>query len=205
VANNGEAMGETGDVGAANGAWHVHYCVTTAPDRPQYGAFESVPVAFRNYSVSDDGGTTWHYRAVGVPLQGEMVRREAAKPGQAQSPEVNTAADVLNHGSVSGEISLTSGATVKAGGHLKTTLTASWGEPISSTSIAVNAGNVSGPWSYSLNGPDYTGYKVEVLYTGPALPDGATVSGESASFAVPANGNATANVKLKKTLPVVIK
>jgi hypothetical protein len=41
VVKSGEQLGLTGDVGAATGAFHVHYCVTTAPDRPQYGPFES--------------------------------------------------------------------------------------------------------------------------------------------------------------------
>jgi hypothetical protein len=44
VARSGTVLAEVGDVGAAIGAFHLHFCVTTKPDRPQFAPFESVPV-----------------------------------------------------------------------------------------------------------------------------------------------------------------
>jgi len=201
VARDGEAMAKTGDVGAAPGAWHVHYCVTTAPDRPRFGPFESVPVAFRNYSVSDDG-SHWTYVAVGVPLQGQFVRREAGKGG-GPAPQVNEGAQVLNYGTVAGEIRLAGGGALDPGGQLTVTLTSKWGEPLASRKIDVHAGDAAGPWRYSLRAPDYPGSKITAQYSRP--PPQTLIHGASGAFDVTAAATTTQDVKLKSTAVPIIK
>jgi hypothetical protein len=83
-----------GDTGANAGAYHLHFCVTTKPDRPQFKPFESVPVAFRNYSYSPASGLAWVKVATGVPRQGYWLRREASQGSGA--PQVNSSASAIN-------------------------------------------------------------------------------------------------------------
>ena len=54
-----EVLAAVGDTGTEVGNYHLHFCVTTAPDRRGYKPFESVPVSFRNYEVSDPLGLVW--------------------------------------------------------------------------------------------------------------------------------------------------
>jgi hypothetical protein len=58
-----------GDTGADVGAYHLHFCVTTAPDRG-YTPFESAPVSFRNY---ENVGQLW------LPLDGGGERGAARR------------------------------------------------------------------------------------------------------------------------------
>src|SRR5581483_8658210 len=44
LVKSGETIAEAGDTGTDAGNDHLHYCVTTSPDRQKYKPFESVPV-----------------------------------------------------------------------------------------------------------------------------------------------------------------
>jgi hypothetical protein len=199
-AKDGNALAHTGDVGAAWGAYHVHYCVTTAPDRPNFAPFESVPVSFRNYSSSDDGGSHWTYHAVGVPKQGELLRREAVKPGEPASPQVNAAAQVLNYGTVSATIDY-SGGPLGTGGVMTAVLMSSWGEPLETQKVS--GGPFHGSWKVTFHAPDYPGSTVQASYDRP--PPGSTVSGTSGSFNVTATQTTDITVHMKSTAVPVIK
>lgn len=199
VVKDGQTLAQTGDVGAAWGAYHVHYCVTTSPDRPQFAPFESVPVSFRNYSSSDDGGQHWTYHAVGVPRRGQLIRKEAFKPGEGPSPQVG-AVDVLNYGTVSATLDY-SGAALGPGGTLTATLVSSWGEPLATRKVTTGASG-HGPWKVTFNAPDYPGSKVEASYDKP--PSGYTVSGQSGTFSVTADQTSNVTVHLKAVaIPVI--
>src|SRR5262249_47489998 len=137
VAKTGTVLAEVGDTGAPHaGAFHLHFCVTTKPDRPQLKSpqstppqsFESVPVAFRNYSFSTDGGNNWTFVAAGVPRNGQWVRRE--NKGGPTAPQVNTNASVINTGTVSGQVSSLNGKAGPSGGTLSISVNSEWGESL---------------------------------------------------------------------------
>ena len=202
VAKSGAVLAETGDIGAAAGAYHVHYCVTTSPDRPQFSPFESVPVSFRNYSVSSDGGAHWTYRAAGVPAQGQLVRREAGGGG----PAAVGSSTVLGFGAVKGQIVAGVAGKAMAGGKFHVVIQSAWGEPLASTDVITSLGNLAGPWPFSFTKiPDYPGSKVEVSYSGAWSPQADYVTGESAGLAVKVGFTATQNVNLKAEKASVIK
>ena len=188
-------MAKTGDVGAAAGAYHIHYCITTAPDLGGFKPFESVPFAFRNYDVSNDG-STWTAVAVGVPKNGQWVRRKQA--GGAAT--VTAGVDVLNFGVVDGKVTLPPGSTAAVGGSVHVAVMSAWGEPLASTTIAVNALTVNGPWSFKFNKvPNYKAVKVTATYDGQITPDAPLVAGEGTTFDVKANQARTSNVALKSS------
>lgn len=198
----GTVLGETGDTGANPGAFHMHFCVTTTPDRGAFTPFESVPVAFRNYSVSTNAGSSWTYVPVGVPRNGQWIRREQPKPGQQASAKVNTSATVISHGTVNGSIALTPGHGKPAGqGTLTITLLSAWGEPLRTKTVTVLANAPNGPWAFTMNDvPAYNGSKLVAGYTGPWSQPFDTLGGEGTPFDVAPNGTATSTVKLKSTL-----
>jgi len=190
---SGAVLARTGDVGAKAGAYHIHYCITTAPDLGAFKPFESVPFAFRNYEVSSDAGKTWTAVAVGVPRTGQWVRRKAA--GGAAS--VTTGVDVLNYGSVTGQVSLPAGAKGAAGGQVRIAAMSPWGEPLASTTIFVTAATASGPWTYNFpKVPNYKAVKITAAYEGPIFPAATLVAGEGSAFDVKANQSRTSNVAL---------
>jgi hypothetical protein len=195
-----QVLAEASDTGTGRGSYHVHYCVTTAPDRKAFGAIESVPVAFQNFSVSPDGGRSWGYVKVGVPRQGWMVRREAPGTGQV-TPRVNLAADPLNHSFVSGQISNAGPGSPIAGGELIVTLMSKWGEPLLAQAVNVIPATVNGPWSYQFTAPDYsTSFEVDASYNGKWSTPNAIASGTSAPFNVVATQTTVVNLQIHGTI-----
>lgn len=195
-AKSGEVLAEMGDTGANAGAYHLHFCVTTKPDRPQYKPFESVPVAFRNYSFDKNG--SWINVTTGVPKQGQRLRREAAQGSGAA--KVNNSASTINYGTVKGQITLEGPGKPSGAGTLNIAIASDWGEPLKSTTVSVPVGATDGPWSYTItNVPAYNNLSVGVGYSGPwsISLGGGTVGGESGKFTLSPNGSATQNVKLK--------
>lgn len=198
--STGTVLAEVGDTGTGVGNHHMHFCVTTTPDRSAFGPFESVPVAFRNYSFSTNGGQSWTYVALGVPRDGQMIRREAAKAGQKSGPEVNTATTVISHGTVKGTIKAVDGKPTGQGTFTIVVLSA-WGEPLKTLTITVPSNNLSGPWSFQIaNVPAYNKLKVSVGYKGPWSTAFDRVDGETGEFNLAPNGTATQTVTLKTTL-----
>lgn len=197
----GTKLGEVGDTGTGAGNHHMHFCVTTTPDRSAFGPFESVPVAFRNYSVSKNAGVTWTYVSLGVPKNDDWVKREAAKAGQSASPTVNAAAKVISFATVKGKIMLTPGDGKPTGaGTLKIGVTSAWGEPLRSATVSVPSNALNGPWSYQIsNVPAFNGVRVWVGYTGPWNRPFDLVGGESTAFNLAPNGAATKDLALKTT------
>jgi hypothetical protein len=187
AAKSGAMLAEVGDVGAAVGAFHLHFCVTTKPDRPQYAPFESVPVAFRNYGLSTNDGRSWTHVAVGVPRQGQWVRREARPTPSA--PQINEAAKVL------GQISAASALPGAGVSKLNVAVVGAWGESLTSRTILVPADNAAGPWPFELvDVPVFNNLRVSATHEGTK---GASVSGESAPFEL-RHLSTTVNVRLGK-------
>jgi hypothetical protein len=192
--SSGTVLARTGDVGAAAGAYHIHYCITTAPDVQAFKPFESVPFAFRNYEVSNDGGKTWSSVAKGRPRSGQWVRRK----GAGAAAEVTASVDVLNFGTVEGQVSLPVGSQAAIGGKVHISVTSAWGEPLASTMYIVSALNKNGPWKYKFSKvPNYKGVKVAASYQGTITPSATVVNGQSGSFDVKTNVNTTMNVSMK--------
>lgn len=197
----GTAIAEVGDTGTGVGNFHLHFCVTTQPDRAAFKPFESVPVAFRNYSFSTNNGASWTYVPVGVPRQGQWVRREAPKAGQKTGPETNAAATVISFGTVKVTVHAGDGKPTAPGGKLTLTIASAWGEPLRTKTFIIPAINVNGPWTITFtNVPAYNGSKVGVGYTGPWNRAFDYVNGESGTFNLAPNGTANATVTLKTTL-----
>jgi hypothetical protein len=132
-----------------------------------------------------------------------MIRREAAKPGAAQSPEVNAAAQVLSYGTVAGTIADVAPTTaLPIGSQLQVSLMAPWGEPLATTAITVDATNSAGPWKYSMRAPDYEKLSITVSLVGAAGFERSStppLSGASMTFDVKANQTSTINVELQRT------
>ena len=78
-ASTGAVLATMGDTGADVGAYHLHFCVTTAPDRPGYKPFESVPVSFRNYEMREKASFLFTDVAQGVPRVGQQLRRKGTQ------------------------------------------------------------------------------------------------------------------------------
>ena len=200
IAHAGKPLAEIGDSGMAEGSFHMHFCVTTKPDRPEFGPFESVPVAFRNYSSSTDQGATWTYVEQGVPTLHAWIRREAAKADGAPL-HVNPAALPIDLGSVVGTIAPPASAgKPAAAGKLTVTATSEWGEPLRSVVVDVPASGLSGPWKYELhNVPSFDGVVVTASWAGSwTAPVGkGTIAGSSGPFAVAPYETVTRNLVLK--------
>jgi hypothetical protein len=194
VAKSGAVLAEVGDVGAPAGAFHLHFCVTTKPDRDQFGPFESVPVSFRNYSVSTNEGRSWSYVAFGVPRREQWLRRET-RPAPT-TPQVNETASVLSFGKVKGEVS--GPLADPAGGKLVITVHSNWGEPLASTTVVIPATGAAGPWPYEIaDVPAFNNLKVSVIYEGSKSTAANPVAAESGAFELKPNGSAAVNVRLK--------
>lgn len=196
---SGRFLGEVGNTGT--GGSHMHFCVTTTPDRAAFAPFESVPVAFRNYSFSTNAGITWMFVPVGVPKNGQWVRREAPKAGQLSEAQVNTAVTVISHGTVKGNVALTPGQGGPSGaGTLTVRLETAWGEPLGKATINVSAGALGGPWPFQFdNVPSFNGHKLSASYSGPWTVPMTKVTAESPAFDLKPNGTATQTLSLKKS------
>jgi LGFP repeat len=194
-ASSGETLAAMGDTGAGVGAYHLHFCVTTAPDRGAYGPFESVPVSFRNYEMSDSFGFLWTDVAKGVPRVGQWLRRNGTQGSHA----VNFAALPNGSGAVTAVVKLAGRGRPAANGVITLTVIAPWGEPLKSQALPI--GNTSvGPWIATIaNVPAYKGLKVVASYSGGwSVPtSGGWIGGESSSFLLPADTTATVTLDLK--------
>ena len=194
VVKSGTVLAEVGDTGTNVGAFHLHFCVTTKPDRKEFAPFESVPIAFRNYSFSLNEGKTWTFVAVGVPKQGQWVSRET-RPGPS-APLINAAASVLNFGVVKGQISSSVAPPGVAGGKLTLKIESQWGEPLAQQTIAVPGGS-AGPWNYEFaNVPAFNNMKVAVSSEGAWNTIGG-VAGEKGPFELKPGTVATVNIQLE--------
>lgn len=200
---SGTILAEVGDTGTPTGSYHLHFCVTTSPDRaPQFAPFESVPVAFQNYSVSTDAGVTWRAVAQGVPRRGQWLRREPAKPGQS-SPRV-TASSTIDYGTVKGQVTVGPGTGRPSGpGTLTIGVASDWGEALRTVTISVPANNLTGPWPYTVSHvPAYNNMTVGVRFGGPWNPaaGGGPVGGQTGKFSLAPNASVTRNVQIKATV-----
>ena len=201
VPATGTTLADVGDTGTGVGNYHLHYCVTTTPDRKAYGPFESVPVAFRNYSMSTNNGATWKYVAVGVPHSGQWVRREQPKAGQQATPQVTAAAVTISHGTVKGKVAAGDGKPTGPG-KITIVLLSAWGEPLKKQTINVPFNNLGGPWSFQFNSvPAYNGLELAATYNGPWSVAADFVNAEGGAFNLAPNGTAMpATLTLKTTL-----
>ena len=80
---SGTVLAQVGDTGTGVGDYHLHFCVTTQPDRAAlFGRrFESVPVAFQNYSVL---GGRRGFLADGREARAAPERVASSRAGQAE-------------------------------------------------------------------------------------------------------------------------
>jgi hypothetical protein len=195
---SGRFLGLVGNTGT--GGSHLHFCVTTSPDRPQFAPFESVPVAFRNYSFSTDNGATWTFVPVGVPKSGQWIRREQPKAGQLSAAKVNTATTVISHGTVKGQVALTAGQGKPAGaGTINVRLESAWGELLGTSILNVAANATSGPWPFQFaNVPAFPGHKLTATFNGTWTPAATKIGATSPAFNLAPNGTATQTLSLKK-------
>jgi hypothetical protein len=183
IAPAGAVIGKMGDTGTGINNHHLHFCVTTAPDRQAFSPFESVPVAFRNFQVSGDG-KLWTSIAVGTPVAGLLVRH-ASFSGPAKIG-INNA---LSSGSVSGTINLSGTPKLPAGGKIVIDVISYWGEPIMTIDQPIFGNNLTGPWAYSFGGvPVGNNMKLSARYIGPPIPGISAVRGTSSLGAVPPGG-----------------
>ncbi len=198
VIASGTVISETGDVGVSvPGAYHIHYCITTAPDFEEFGPFESLPFVFRNYDLSKDRGKTWTPVTTGVPRTGDWVRRRAGSPKAAK---VTTSVDVLDFGKVTGTVRLPSGMTGTVGGKVEIAVVSEWGEPLASVTYTTSALNKDGPWTYSFaKVPNYESSRLQVSYVGKTSPSASVVSAKSGPFGVDANESRTVDVTMTAT------
>jgi hypothetical protein len=189
VVKSGTVLAEVGDTGAAVGAFHLHFCVTTKPDVGPFAPFESVPVAFRNYSVSSNEGRSWTFVAAGVPRRGDWVRREV-RPGPS-APRINLDAHTINFGTVRGQLAVEGGQPLTAGDKITVKVESLWGEPLAQHAMTI-PGASAGPWSYELaKVPAFNNLKI-VVSSGRSR-----LAGESGRFELGPNAAATMNVRLK--------
>jgi hypothetical protein len=128
-----------------------------------------------------------------MPRSGQWVRRNAAGGAPAVTPGV----DVLNFGTVTGQVSLPAGTKAAVGGTVHVAAMSAWGEPLATATISVTSLNVNGPWTYKFTKvPNYKGVKVTATYTGQTTPYATIVAGESTAFDVKANLTKTSDVAL---------
>jgi hypothetical protein len=198
VLASGSLLSETGDVGVSKqGAYHIHYCITTAPDFSQFGPFESVPFVFRNYDVSKDGGKTWKAVTTGSPRKGDWVRR---RPGLPKAAKVTSSVDTVDFGKVRGKVRLPNGTKGAVGGKVSITVMSEWGEPLAEVTYTTTALNADGPWSYDFGKvPNFPGSRVVAKYTGNTTPSASIVDGKSSTFDLEANTTRTVDVTLTAT------
>ena len=194
-ATTGTVLATMGDTGADAGAYHLHFCVTTAPDRPGYKPFESVPVSFRNYNVSDTLGLVWTGVAQGVPRAGQWLRRQ----GTTGPATINAGVSPNGSGVVTAVVKLAGPGQPAATGVITLTVMSAWGEPLKTVSRAIGS-VTAGPWLATITGvPAHTGLKVVVSYSGAwSIPtNGGFIGGESSAFELDAGTSIFSTVYLK--------
>jgi hypothetical protein len=196
-ASTGNVLATVGDTGANVGAYHLHFCVTTAPDRSAYGPFESVPVSFRNYEMSDSFGFLWTDVANGVPRVGQRLRRK----GTVGSHAVNFGALPNGSGAVTAIVKLSGPGKPAPNGVITLTVMSKWGEPLKVQNLPIGT-NTVGPWIATITGvPAYKGLKVVATYSGGwSIPTGGGwIGGESTAVSLLADTAVTATLNLVMT------
>jgi hypothetical protein len=194
-ASTGAVLATMGDTGTGVGAYHLHFCVTTAPDRPGYKPFESVPVSFRNYEMREKISIFWTDVAQGVPRAGQQLRRK----GTQGSAAINASATPNGSGVVTAAVKLVGAGQPASSGVLTLTVRSAWGEPLKAVTRPIGS-LTTGPWLATITGvPAYTGLKVVVTYSGAwSMPtSGGSIGGESSSFSLPADTSTIVPVDLK--------
>ena len=197
LASTGEVLAAVGDTGTKVGNYHLHFCVTTAPDRPGYKPFESVPVSFRNYEVSDTLGLSWTDVGQGVPRRYQLLRRKGTHGPAA----INASAAPNGFGVVTAAVKLVGPGQPASTGVLTLTVMSKWGEPLKTVTRPI--GNITaGPWLATITGvPAYTatGLKIAVSYSGAwSIPtSGGPIGGQSSAFSLPADTSKIVPVDLK--------
>jgi hypothetical protein len=179
---------------------HLHFCITTQPDRPEFLPFESVPFVFRNYSVSNDQGKSWTSVAVGLPEVGQWIRRDPPKSGSTPQAQVTTSASVISRGTV--KVRVLAGDGKPTGkGRLTVTLFAPWNEALATKLQDVPVNALNGPWDITFtNVPAYKGLKARVEYKGPWNRAADSVLGEGAPVDLQPDQTKMTTVALKTTL-----
>jgi hypothetical protein len=198
IARSGVPLAEVGDTGMpfGAGAYHLHFCITTKPDRHAFAPFESVPIAFRSYSFSTDQGRTWRFVPVGVPHRGEWVRRESNVA--ASAPQISDAAAVVNFGTIKGRVSPVSAGAKRDRGKLVIDVLSQWGEPVARTTLAMPEESSADGIPYEIREvPAFNSLKVVLTYE--ALQNAATnhLLGESERFDLGPNATATIDLQLR--------
>ncbi len=179
----GSVIGWMGDTGTDVNNHHLHFCVTTAPDRGGFAPFESVPVAFRNIEVSNDG-KVWNAVAAATPVAGQFVRHA----GFAGAAKIGLN-DPLAKGRVNGSITLAGAPTLPIGGKIVIDLVAAWDEPVASVDVPITAANPAGPWTYDILAVPAARYlSVAARYSGPVTPALGGAHGSTGRAIVPSNG-----------------
>lgn len=174
VAKSGEAIGLVGDSGTGAGNDHIHFCVTTAPDDPAYGPFESTPFMFRNYEqrVATGFGDKWVKWVEGRPKAGDVIRRPAGYSGGAAAVKHLAGTDVVHGETVRGAVALSSLNAPLAPGVVTLRAYSPWGEPTSiEAKIKVDGSLGANPLSFALKDvPNYVNTTVRARYepTAPA-------------------------------------
>ena len=196
-ASTGTVLATMGDTGADVGAYHLHFCVTTAPDRPGYKPFESVPVSFRNYEMREKASFFFTDVAQGVPRVGQQLRRKGTQGPAA----INVSAAPNGFGVVTAAVKLVGRGQPASTGVLTLTVMSKWGEPLKTVTRPIGT-ITAGPWLATITGvPAYTatGLKVAVSYSGAwSVPtSGGFIGGESSAFSLPADTSKIVPVDLK--------
>ena len=199
---------QTGGKSFANGATlgvigvldHLHFCITTQPDRPEFLPFESVPFVFRNYSVSNDEGKSWTSVPVGLPAVGQWIRRDPPKSGSTPKAQVKSSSAVISRGTV--KVRVLAGDGKPTGkGHLTVRLVAPWNEVLKTKVHEIPASALNGPWDITFtNVPAYKGLKARVEYKGPWNPAADFVRGDGAALDLKPDETKMTTVTLKTTL-----
>jgi hypothetical protein len=201
TASTGTVLATVGDTGTGVGQYHLHFCVTTAPDRPELDVsskpFESVPVSFRNYEMSTTS-LAWTDVGQGVPRRGQLLRRKGTQGPAA----INAAASPNGFGVVTAAVKLVGPGQPASTGVLTVTVLSKWGEPLKTESRPIGT-ITAGPWLATITGvPAYAaagGLKVVVSYSGAwSIPtSGGPIGGQSSSFSLLADTSKIVPVDLK--------
>jgi hypothetical protein len=193
-AATGNVLATMGDTGANVGAYHLHFCVTTSPDRSAYAPFESVPVSFRNYDRLDNYGFSWTNVAQGIPRAGQILRRQ----GTQGAALVNTNAQPNGTGTVTAVVKLAAQGQPAANSLITLAVVSAWGETLKTHFVSVGS-NTAGPWTATIpDVPAYTGLKVAASHSGAwSIPTSGPMSGQTVAFSLSADASKTVSVYLQ--------
>ena len=193
-ASTGNTLATMGDTGANVGAYHLHFCVTTSPDRSAYAPFESVPVSFRNYDRLEAPFLTPTSVVQGIPRAGQLLRRQGTQGGAL----VNTDAQPNGTGTVTAVVKLATPGHPAPNSLITLTVVSSWGETLKTQFVPIGS-NTAGPWTTTMTSvPAHNGLKVVASYSGAwSVPTGGPIGGQTVSFPLTADTSKTVSVYLK--------